>query len=331
MIRGLRHRFVSAADHRPAGRRLLNQYRTARQTISEASDALAFFQGKKAFADLPDDLAIRTAYNVLLDRDPDPLGVETFRGWLADGMTKVEMAAAIRASDEFTNYTAYREMGPSVHYGRGVFVRSLPRARRILDLGGSSRNSAEGAFVLFDYPYSFEELVIVELPTDERHEHYRNVKEGDTVPTHLGPVRYRYHSMTDLSAFEDHSFDLVYSGQTIEHVQEHEADQVLDEVRRVLRPGGWFAFDTPNAAVCRLQQDDFIDPDHKVEYTHAQVLEKLRRAGLEVVRWHGLNYAGRSLAEGSFDLPETARKWGLYDDIESCYILAYVCRAPGGA
>ncbi|HKN40893.1 MAG TPA: hypothetical protein VJ456_17490, partial [Acidimicrobiia bacterium] len=89
--------------------------------------------------------------------------------------------------------------------------------------------------------------------------------------------------------------------------------------------------DTPNGAVCRLQQVDFIDPDHKVEYTHAQVLEKLHRAGLEVVRQHGLNYAGRSVAESRFDLRETARKWGLYEDIESCYILAYVCRSPTGA
>jgi SAM-dependent methyltransferase len=331
MTSSLKHRLASTAAQWPTGRFLLDRYRSIRRRASEPSDTLAFLVGRKTFTDLPDDVAIRTAYNVLLDRDPDPLGVETFRGWLAGGMTKREMAAAIRASDEFANYTAYQEMGPSIHYGRGVFVRSLPRARRILDLGGSSRNSAAGAFVLFDYPYSFEELVIVELPTDERHEHYRNVKEGDTVPTHLGPVRYRYHSMTDLSAFDNHSFDLVYSGQTIEHVQEHEADRVLDEVRRVLRPGGWFAFDTPNGAVCRLQQDDFIDPDHKVEYTHAQILEKLERADLEIVRSHGLNYAGRSLAAGRFDLPETARKWGLYDDIESCYILAYVCRTPCGA
>jgi SAM-dependent methyltransferase len=243
-------------------------------------------------------------------------------------MSRGEMVTAIRTSDEFANYTAYTEMGPSVHYGRGVFVRSLPPARRILDLGGSSRSSADGAFVLFDYPYTFDELVIVELPSDERHEHYSDVKEGDAVPTRLGPVRYRYHSMTDLTAFEDHSFDLVYSGQTIEHVSEDDADRVLAEVCRVLRPGGWFAFDTPNGAVCRLQQDDFIDPDHKVEYTHPQILEKLRRAGLDVVRQHGLNYAGRSIAEARFDLPETARKWGLYHDLESCYILAYVCRTP---
>lgn len=321
-----RDRLVARAKGVPGARRAAHLYRSSRRQVEAALGSLAGRQGGKSFEDLPDEDAIRLAYNVLLDRDPDQLGIDTFRDWFKAGKTKADMAAFIRSSDEFSNYNSFRDISPSVHHGRGVFVRSLPPARRILDLGGSSRNSVVGAFVLFDYPYEFEELVIVELPSDERHEHYADVKEGDIVPTHLGPVRYRYHSMTDLSGFEDESFDLVYSGQTIEHVDEADADKVLEEVHRVLRPGGWFAFDTPNGAVCRMQQEEFIDPDHKIEYTHPQIVEKLRRARFDVVRQHGLNYAGRSVAEGKFDLAETTRKWGLYDDPEVCYILAYVCR-----
>jgi SAM-dependent methyltransferase len=322
-----RQRLVTGAQRVPGGPRAFDLYRSSRRRVKAAVGALAERPGGRGFEDLPDDEAIRVAYNVLLDREPDELGIETFRGWLAGGKPKADVARFIRASDEFSSYNAFQEMGTSVHHGRGIFVRSLPPARRILDLGGSSRNSVVGAFVLFDYPYAFDELIIVELPSGERHEHYADVKEGDVVPTHLGPVRYRYHSMTDLSGFDDSSFDLVYSGQTIEHVEEAEADKVLEEVHRVLRPGGWFAFDTPNGPVCRLQQAEFIDPDHKIEYSHPQLLEKLDRAGFEVVRRHGLNYAGRSVSDGRFDLAETARLWGLYDDIESCYILAYVCRA----
>ena len=56
-------------------------------------------------------------------------------------------------------------------------------------------------------------------------------------------------------------FDLVYSGQSIEHVTPSDADIVIKEVARVLRPGGWFALDTPNARVTRVQQPDLIDPD----------------------------------------------------------------------
>jgi hypothetical protein len=93
----------------------------------------------------------------------------------------------------------------------------------------------------------------------------------------------------------------------------------------VLRPGGALALDTPNGAVCRLQQEAFIDPDHEVEYTHAEISAKLEGAGFRIVRAHGLNYAGASVAAGRFDGADTARHWGLFDDPEHCYILAYLC------
>lgn len=291
--------------------------------------SLRYLRGRCSFDSLPHDVAIRLAYNTLLDRDPDEQGGVSFREWLQSGrMTNQEMLAAIRSSEEFANCAAYRyrELGPSIHLGRGIFVRSLPPARRILDLGGSSTISDAGAFVEFGYPYRFEELVIVELPSSERHERYAAVKGGDVVSTPLGPVRYRYHSMVDLSGLRDASFDLVYSGQTIEHVPEHEAKVVLAEVHRVLRPGGFFALDTPNGPVCRLAQEDFIDPDHKVEYSHAEISRKLADAGFTIVRRHGLNHGGDSVRRGVFDPAETVRRWGLYADVESCYILAYLCQ-----
>ena len=96
----------------------------------------------------------------------------------------------------------------------------------------------------------------------------------------------------------------------------------------MLRPGGYLALDTPNARVTRLQQADFIDPDHEHEYTHAELHEKLARAGFEVVEAKGLNYAGPSLAAGRFDVDAIASARGLFSEIEDCYLLAYVCRVP---
>ena len=71
---------------------------------------------------------------------------------------------------------------------------------------------------------------------------------------------------------------------------------MLSEVRRVLRPGGYLGLDTPNARVTRLQQDEFIDPDHEHEYTDAEMRAKLTAAGFEVDGAWGLNHAGPSLA-----------------------------------
>jgi SAM-dependent methyltransferase len=134
--------------------------------------------------------------------------------------------------------------------------------------------------------------------------------------------------MTSLVPIPDRSVDLVYSGQSIEHVTRAEAATTCREVRRVLRPGGWFALDTPNARLTRLQQDEFVDPDHKHEYTHAELASDLAAAGFEIVEARGLNYAGPIRTREEFDSLRIARNCGLFSEIEDCYVLAYVCRSP---
>jgi len=99
-------------------------------------------------------------------------------------------------------------------------------------------------------------------------------------------------------------------------------------VARVLRPGGHLALDTPNATVCRLQQAEFIDPDHKYEYTHAEMMEKLVDGGFEVLEAKGLNLARAGLERGRFSVTEVATARGLFADVESCYLLSYLCRSP---
>src|SRR5207244_8076184 len=147
--------------------------------------------------------------------------------------------------------------------------------------------------------------------------------------TRLGPVEYRYHSMTDLSLYDDSSFDLVYSGQTIEHVSPEDCDTALAEVARVLRPGGWFCVDTPNHTVCRLHMAEWINADHQIEYTHEQLTAKLEAAGLQVVEAKGLNYLGHPAADGGFDLAEVAGNCGIYGEPRDCYLLADIARGPG--
>jgi SAM-dependent methyltransferase len=177
------------------------------------------------------------------------------------------------------------------------------------------------------YPYPFESLTIIDLPDDERHPLYQ-APEHSTVQSRLGPITYRYHSMLDLSQYPSDSFDLVYSGQSIEHVTEADADHVLREVRRVLRPGGHLALDTPNGRITRLQQAEFIDLDHEIEYCADALEAKLRAAGLEIRERRGLNFVGAAAALGRFDWDEAARNRGVFSEVEDCYLLAYVCRKP---
>jgi SAM-dependent methyltransferase len=269
-------------------------------------------------------------YELILAREPDPTGTASYLSGLADGsLTPQQVAQAAVASGEWWSVTPFAGLGQSLHFSRMMFVRSLPPGKRILDLGGTALGNATGALVLMGYPYVFDDLVVIDLPSEERNEIYREESAHVVTDTKLGPVRYRYHSMVDLSDYADGTVDLVYSGQSIEHVPLDVADVVLSEVRRVLKPGGYLGLDTPNARVTRLQQAEFIDPDHEHEYTDAELRAKLVRAGFEVVEARGLNYAGPSLAAGRFDVDAVAMARGMFSEIEDCYLLSYVCRVPG--
>jgi SAM-dependent methyltransferase len=281
----------------------------------------------KGIAGLAPERQLRVLYEILLGREPDAAGAASYLPGLRDGsLPASQLAEWIFASSEWWTVVPFTQLAPALHFSRSLFVRSLPKARRILDLGGTALGSDKGAMVLMGYPYAFDELVVVDLPPDDRNDLYKESVARDVTHTELGPVRYHYHSMSDLARYADGSFDLVYCGQSIEHVPVEEAERVLVGAARILRPGGHLALDTPNARVCRLQQAEFIDPDHDHEYTHGEMLDKLHGAGFEVLESKGLNYAGGSRARGEFSVQEVSTRRGLFAEIEDCYLLSYLCR-----
>jgi len=284
-----------------------------------------------SFVQLTPHDAVRMAYNVLLRRDPDPAAWEQYTEALAARlMSYDDLVDRIRCSNEFrvNVHLSAGALHTSLHASRCEFIVGLPRARRIVDLGGGHTTDERGALVALGYPYDFDELIVVDLPPDDRHPLYRSERYV-VADTERGRVTYEYRSMVDLSFIDDDSVDLVYSGQSIEHVSEADGDVVLDHVRRILRPGGHLALDTPNGRVTRLQQDDFIDPDHEVEYTLAQLREKIGRSGLEVVSERGLNWGGPAVDEGRFDPGACAANYGVFHDAAGCYLLALLARKPG--
>lgn len=280
-------------------------------------------------AELDDEAWLRAAYNLVLDRQPDPQGWAHYLEALASGaMARGDIEDELRWSMEARVRIRPRNLLASLHVSRCDFVRSFPRARRILDLGGTHQSDPGGALVSMGYPYVFDELVIVDLPHDERHDIYTHSAPITEHLTALGPVRYRYHSMADLSGYPDASFDLVYSGQTFEHVSADDGDKVLAEVERVLAPGGWFYLDTPNGPVCRIQQPGFINPDHEVEYSHDEMVAKLEGAGFDVPERKGLNWCGTAVLTGTFSIEAAAAHPGVYGTPAECYLLAYGARKP---
>ncbi|MCP5026023.1 MAG: methyltransferase domain-containing protein [Actinomycetia bacterium] len=283
---------------------------------------------------LDDGSFVDLAYEMVLNRPADLAGRENYLQHLRAGTrTRSSALSEMKGCDEyfFTQTLGNPDPLIAIHRSRCLFVQQLPRAAQILDLGGTHQSNPEGAFIHLGYPYEFERLVIVELPVDERHELYQHMRSGEPVRTTLGPVQYSFHSMADLSPFDDNTFDLVYSGQTFEHVPEGVGDEVLSEVFRVLKPGGHLALDTPNGAACRLQLDgtgeSVTNPDHDIEYDHGPLRSKLTAAGFEIDRELGLTYLPRTFAEGRF-VPEEIETIGVFSDIEHCYVLAYLCQKP---
>ena len=274
-------------------------------------------------------------FRVAFGRAPDPENERAYISALVSGrLSPSDFLCELTRSTEFIPRTPPVPPPPlhQLHAAREMMVRGLPRAETIVDRGGGAQETAAGALVFMGYPYPFDTLTIVEPPQADRHEIYRDAVPGDPIEydTGRGVVRYLYTSMADLSPIPSGSIDLVFSGESIEHVTREECERVLAECARVLKPTGSLCFDTPNRAITRLQvgDDGFINPDHKYEYTHGEMVDAIRRNGLEVVEQKGITWCP-SARTGAFDLNDMVQNVGVYDDVENCYLLYYRCRPRG--
>jgi len=84
---------------------------------------------------------------------------------------------------------------------------------------------------------------------------------------------------TDLSKFADGSFDCVLASNLLEHLGRSDADRLLEEARRVLRPGGRLLLIQPNF---RLNPHEYFDDyTHVTIYTDRSLTDLLSSLG-----WH---------------------------------------------
>jgi 2-polyprenyl-3-methyl-5-hydroxy-6-metoxy-1,4-benzoquinol methylase len=74
--------------------------------------------------------------------------------------------------------------------------------------------------------------------------------------------------------FDDGRFDYVTSVELIEHLQD--VNRFLREVRRILRPGGWFVCTTPNRKENQAP-DTVRDPFHVHEFSPAELSKTLSK------------------------------------------------------
>lgn len=122
--------------------------------------------------------------------------------------------------------------------------------------------------------------------------HASRVTGADIAPAAIAHARARYANCANLEfceadcaalPFADASFDVIVSFETLEHIRAQET--FLDEMRRVLRPGGFVALSCPNKA-------EYSDKRDHVNEFHFRELYRDELAAMigprfAHVAWHG--------------------------------------------
>ncbi len=340
IISGIINRILSIFDIRLIRKSSFDRIIEEREQTSPDPEPGVYGLGYEEF--------IRVLFQLLLEREPDETGLEYYAGKLRSGEKPRFVVESICNSEEYieryiptlvnrwegeTNERIIgilrnAEIPHLLHEVRQEMVRTLlPPAKRILDLGGASSSDPRGALLTHGYPHEPGEICIVDLPPDER---MFPVKEFENAKTEYRfgktDVRYYYHSMTDLSGFEDESFDMVWSGESVEHITREELIEMCADIRRILKPGGYFCFDTPNRAVTRLHTGEaYIHPEHKHEYTFSEMEKILKEAGYKIEKTHGLVDMSGSLKKKSFSVDEFHNncKKGINRKPESSYLFYF--------
>ena len=276
-------------------------------------------------------LDIRNSLTTILGREPGDAEVDSLTAFAtARNYDQAQLTQTVRSSSEAVTVDLNGAMAShlySIHRARVALMATvLPPARKILDLGGANSPLCDSG-----YPHTFDELVIIDLPPEDRHDEFAGRMVTDRV-TPRGPVRVAYTSMTDLAMFDDDSVDLVWSGQSIEHISIEQAHDTYREVARVLHPDGWFCLDTPNRLVTRIHAEGgMIHPDHQHEYTPSELIGELEAAGFGVVNSLGVCDMPLTTAAGRIDYRDFAVGAGITRSLDSAYIQYHACQLATAA
>lgn len=216
----------------------------------------------------------------------------------------------------------------SHHQARLELVqKQLPPAECILDIGGASASEPCGSLLLMGYPHQPKRIDIVDLPGEERFFQSSSVDVKTYITPQGTQIDYHYISMTGITKFPDASFDLVWSGQSIEHITPEEANVVISEVYRILKPNGYFCLDTPNRHMTLLQvKQGFIHPEHKIEYVPKELVEKITNSGFTIVQQKAVSPMPISYQKRRFNRLELIHSKSLGDDPNTGYSFYLKCQ-----
>jgi len=269
---------------------------------------------------------IELLYELILNRSPDEEGKRFYLKSLKEQkLTRKEILKALVDSEEFELLCCKNERD-ALHRARCKFVRTFPYASVIVDLGGVCESRPEGALYVMGYPYRAKELYIVDLPPQNRLIKSTALPKEPVFEFEGTTIRYIYGTMSNLSFLENDSVEMVFMGESIEHISEEEGDKTFSESFRILKKGGYLILDTPNRLVTMLQCPDvFINPEHKIEYTPERMREKIRNKGFSIIREFGLCPFPKSLRKKKFFKEEFFILNPITNKPEEAYLMSFFC------
>lgn len=234
-------------------------------------------------------------------------------------------------SDEYKHPVRRPPMSDQLHMARVQWVKTLPVAKYILDIGGSSPTLAEGALIELGYAYRPDKLIIFDKPPNEQFWGMPSYSQNKGYQFKWGQLKYIHGYAEDISnntELQDQKFDIIFMGQVVEHIYEDKLHAVLTWIKSHLSDTGVFYFDTPNRRLTKLQTgaDSYIDPDHKKEYTPDEMQIILKAAGFEVTQQWGLINMPLSLKSQTFDYRDFYESSPLSENAGSGYCFAMACK-----
>lgn len=177
------------------------------------------------------------------------------------------------------------------HMARVSLIRNhLPKAATILDLGGADAEQPCGALLAMGYPHVPEMVHIIDLPVEDRIHDPSFITASKDHRHGASFVSYQYQSMSDIDKINKGPFDLVWMGQTIEHIFPDELRKILQHLGKILKKDGLFCLDTPNRGITKLLDPyGYIHPDHKKEYTPSELTKIFSEFGLQLEKSLGIS------------------------------------------
>ncbi|OGK56335.1 hypothetical protein A3J15_03175 [Candidatus Roizmanbacteria bacterium RIFCSPLOWO2_02_FULL_38_10] len=276
---------------------------------------------------------IMSCYRAVFRRTPDSDGLNNFLPRLeSQAMTRSDFYYLLINSDEYSikKMTKWKDPLTCLHQSRIEGIKHLPNAKIILDLGGAHSDSIEGALLAMGYPHKPEKIIIVDIPPKTRF-FKTNVghleKDNRWLNINGKKIKYLHQNLTNLDRIQKGSIDMIWCGQSVEHITQKEFKTLLKDIRKVLKSGGYFCFDTPNRLITQIQSpDSLINPDHKYEYKPYELRQLLISNKYKILKEIGLCPMPKTLKTKKFDYEEMINEDYVSDNLDISYFSLFIAQ-----